>query len=92
MRIETTKIGKWMAKVSIEIILLEIHIKTLLSTWVEIMMDIQKVDITTILKQMAIVVKIWLKEIIQQYNIVNTELQEKLCTKHNALCVMRRSN
>lgn len=28
------------------------------------------------------------KEIIQQYNIVNTELQEKLCTKHNALCVM----
>ena len=50
-----------MAKVSIEIILLEIHIKILLSTWVEIMMDIQKVDITTILKQMAIVVKIYQK-------------------------------
>ena len=28
------------------------------------------------------------KEIIQQYNIVNTELQEKLCTRRNALCVM----
>ena len=42
MRIETTKIGKWMAKVSIEIILLEIHIKTLLSTWVEIMMPSRK--------------------------------------------------
>lgn len=27
-------------------------------------------------------------ETVEQYNIINTEMQEKLCTKHNALCVM----
>jgi hypothetical protein len=27
-------------------------------------------------------------ETLEQYNIINTEMQEKLCTKHNALCVM----
>ena len=27
-------------------------------------------------------------ETLQHYNTINTEMQEKLCTKHNALCVM----